>query len=152
MRATPMTLLWTTLCCGLLLLSAASSAGARTGRVMIVDDTCFHDLSLCKHAELELRPSPLEPAAQERTAPAPARQAHAADALPPPSLTRLDARAIGMTREQLASPALEKTPPGALVRNSKAADRAFTRCIEASIRAGNALGESTRVCSALHPE
>jgi len=124
---------------------------------MIVDDTCFHDLSLCKRAQREVRwPGASSPAA----APEP-RQAivvpepDARATRPPPSLSRIDERAIGMTREQL-----EMRSPSALSAKTTSEPRAgaaqpdvaFTRCIERSIRSGNALGESSRVCAALHPD
>jgi len=88
----------------------------------------------------------------------------------------LSNRHLGLSREQLeerglalqAPPELPPTPETAPEQASRAAephqevlpepgpDRAqgggFEACVETSIRAGNALAESQRVCQALHPE
>jgi len=169
------------LAASLLALFIAGAAGG--AEVMVIDESCFEDLSTCERVYKPSAPSP-----ESQPGPAPQAQLPNLAALPrasaSPGSVRFTNDSLGLIREQLLpdrrrglgpesrardvsqpAPPEEKRSPGARPAPSGSQETprpeasptaegtsgaAYTRCVETSIRAGNALGESSRVCRSVH--
>jgi len=171
----------------------AGTAGA--AEVLVIDESCFDDLSTCERV---YAPSPPEPSPESRPGPPPVdpvpNLAPAPSASEGASTMHFSNASLDMTREQLlpdgravdAAPdshrnrieLVKRGEPRAQPRRPESPSRPessrdaqsgpietapreaatarpgerFTRCVESSIRAGNGLGESSRVCRSIHPE